>query len=67
AFLLFRNEGAEQVMLKVIDIHGREVIQQMTTGDRFELQRGKLAAGVYSYVIMWSSSDRSYSGRIVMD
>lgn len=67
AFLLFRNEGAEQVMLKVIDIHGREVIQQMTTGDRFELQRGKLAAGVYSYVIIWSSSDRSYSGRIVMD
>lgn len=67
ATLTFNNPNKEKMTLKVFDATGKLMKQDSTTSTQFEIKKGNLQAGIYSYQITNTAKQVVYKGRMVIE
>jgi len=67
AWILFRNDAAEEAVLSVFNLNGQLLEKIHTNSDRFELSRGAKTSGLYQYIIDRPTSGKRLQGRFIVE
>lgn len=67
ARLTFKNPNKEKMTLIVYDASGKQIMQDVTTNALFDIKKGNLQSGIYSYTISNSNRNVVYKGKMVIE